>query len=111
MNSKLISYYAREKKIIKFGPKKPPQIRVDDLKRIPIRIPTEENKKIIEELEILAKEQKDVVYKISNMLNTEGRNKYLDISNRNMEKLDNLVYELYGLTPEETEIVEELRNE
>lgn len=107
LNSKLISYYAREKKIIKFGPKKPPQIRVDDLKRIPIRISIKENRKIIEELEIVAEKQKDVVNKISNMLNTEEKNKQIDISNRNMEKLDKLVYKLYGLTLEEIEIIEE----
>ncbi len=106
LNSKLISYYAREKKIIKFGPKKPPQIRVADLKRLPIGLLSDENKIIITDLERIAKEQSSIMERIQTIPNTDENKQYIDVYKRNMNKLNELVYALYNLSQEEKAIVE-----
>ncbi|HHT9139001.1 MAG TPA: Eco57I restriction-modification methylase domain-containing protein [Candidatus Wunengus sp. YC60] len=106
MNSTLISYYAQEKKIIKFGPKKPPQIRVADLKRVPVCVSTKENQSIRRDLELVAKEQSDIMEHINNMPNTDEKNRHIGVYERNMKKLNDLIYRLYSLTSEEVVIIE-----
>ena len=91
LNSTLITYYMRERQWIKIVPGKTPQIRVDNIKKIPIRI--EEN----------------VTKKISTMVDQVHKNK-VSSSQANTtaleRKIDILVYLLYGLTWDEVQTVE-----
>lgn len=92
LNSKLLNYYAVHKPIIKNDVGKQPQIRLGDLKTLPLKIADSKTQEKIETLidQILTKKSKD------NSADTTD----LEI------KIDTLVYKLYDLTAEEIKIIE-----
>lgn len=85
LNSKLISYFAQTTKVIRGGKGKTPQIKISDLKRIPIAV-TDNNSfnKVIE-------------------LSDKLQEKY---SETDYNELNKLVYRIYGLSDEEREYIE-----
>ncbi len=97
LNSNFITYYALTEKLISMGEKKTPQIRLKSIKALPI---------------IVADNQKsfiDLVDKILNITKTEDyfTNTENQAGVKKLEhQIDELVYKLYDLTPEEIEIVE-----
>ncbi|MFO0507382.1 MAG: Eco57I restriction-modification methylase domain-containing protein [bacterium] len=94
INSKLLNYYAVHKPIIKNDEGKQPQIRLGDLKTLPIKVADTKTQEIIETLvdQILTKKSQD------NAANTT------DLEN----KIDTLVYKLYDLTEEEIKTVKKI---
>lgn len=92
LNSSLLNYYAVHKPIIKNDEGKQPQIRLGDLKTLPIKIPDHKTQETIESLveEILSKKAED------NLADTTDLEK----------QIDQLVYQLYELTEEEIAIIE-----
>ena len=92
INSKLLNYYAIHKPIIKNDEGKQPQIRLGDLKTLPIKVADTKTQEKIETLvdQILTKKSQD------NSADTT------DLEN----KIDALVYKLYDLTEEEINTVE-----
>ncbi len=92
LNSKLTTYYAIEKGYLNIKPGKTPQIRVTDIKKIPIKFDQNFKKK----------------EKIINLVKSILHKKKQDKDTTDLEKeIDQKVYELYGLTEEEIEIVED----
>lgn len=92
LNSTLITYYCREKRIIIMEKNKTPQIRLKGLKSIPIRIPNAKvSLNIINMVNQIIDEKKTISIKSTIELETQ---------------IDQLVYELYELTKEEIAIVE-----
>ena len=90
LNSTLFTFYARKKRIIRMEPGKQPQIRLEDIKTLPIKMTSEEKPFI-------------------NLAEKILTSKYVtpEIRTVNLEKeIDKMVYKLYGLTEEEIEIVE-----
>lgn len=92
LNSKLITYYMREKNWIKIVPGKNPQIRVDNVKKIPINMSN--------------LNRTDIVLGVEEILKSKEINPLADTSILE-STIDHMVYELYGLTEEEIRIVEE----
>lgn len=95
INSKLMSFYASEKKLIlgaEKGSKKTPQIRKGSLDKLPIKIIAESGQRVFVDL-------------VDQILNLKKQNKDADTKNLELQ-IDQLVYKLYDLTPEEIEIVE-----
>jgi len=92
INSKLLNYYAIHKPIIKNDEGKQPQIRLGDLKTLPIKVADTKTQENVETLvdQILKKKSQD------NSADTT------DLEN----KIDTLVYKLYDLTEEEIKTVE-----
>jgi len=92
LNSTLFTFYARKKRIIRMEHGKQPQIRLEDIKTLRVKIATSKDQKpLIERAEqILAAKQRDA----------EAKTLALE------REIDELVYALYGLTPEEIKIVE-----
>ena len=93
INSKLITFYMLQKGWIKIAPGKTPQIRVDDVKKIPIVFGKDCEMniivKIVDEIIILKKKdpQKDTSI---------------------LEKqIDEIVYKIYGLTDAEIKVIEQ----
>lgn len=100
INSKFITYYSRKNKIIKMGLKKQPQIRIKGLNSIPIKKPTQSEKKCIV----------DIVDKILLITKTQDFIQNTDSQARVKEfekEIDQLVYELYNVTAEEIKIIED----
>jgi hypothetical protein len=92
LNSNLFTYYARQKRIIRMEVGKQPQIRLNDLKKIPIKnIDTNTENEI-----------SNIVHQI---LTAKKSNPNADTIILE-QQIDQLVYELYGLTEEEIKIVE-----
>ena len=92
LNSRLFTYYARKKRIIRMEVGKQPQIRLDDLKKIPIKL-------------IESDLQSGVSKKVQQILTTKESDPNTDTSALETE-IDQLVYQLYGLTEAEIKIVE-----
>lgn len=92
INSKLLNYYAIHKPIIKNDEGKQPQIRLGDLKTLPIKVADTKTQEKIETLvdQILTKKSED------NSADTS------DLENQ----INQLVYQLYELTEKEIKIIE-----
>jgi hypothetical protein len=92
INSKLLNYYAVHKPIIKNDEGKQPQIRLGDLKTLPIKLADTKTQEKIETLadQILTKKAQDHLVDTTDLEN----------------KIDTLVYKLYDLTEEEIKTVE-----
>jgi hypothetical protein len=91
INSKLISYYFQlntAKAVRRLFPK----IILKDLRKFPIRIPS-------------TAQQSAVIEKVDKVLDLKRQNPSADTSSLEAE-IDRLVYELYGLTEEEIQIIE-----
>ncbi len=85
LNSKLISYFASSTNVIRGGNGKTPQIKISDLKRIPIALANNEDfNKII-----------DLADKLQERFN---ENEY--------RELNKLVYKIYGISEEQEEYIE-----
>jgi len=97
LNSRFITVYSHLNGIIRYVKGKQPQIRVDGLKKIPIKKTASQNNFI------------EIVDKILSLTQTED---YLQSTTKQgkvkeLEKrIDQMVYKLYGLTDEEKDIVE-----
>jgi hypothetical protein len=92
LNSKLFTFYARKKRIIRMEHGKQPQIRLEDLKTLPVKVPALE-------------EQTPLIERARGILAAKEANPAADTSALERE-IDQQVYALYGLTPEEIAIVE-----
>jgi hypothetical protein len=111
LNSKLISFYATEKKLIlgsEIGSKKTPQIRRGSIDKIPV-IDVGVNKQgpfivLVDKILNLNKEFQKTTE------NSEKWNSIKDEIEKTDKKIDQGVYKLYGLTPEEIKIVEKSFN-
>ncbi|HKM44105.1 MAG TPA: TaqI-like C-terminal specificity domain-containing protein, partial [Dysgonamonadaceae bacterium] len=96
LNSKLLNYYAVHKQIIKNDKGKQPQIRLGDLKTLPIKIA---DINIYQNMERLVN---DILIQ---------KNNDPTVNTTTLEsQIDQLVYELYGLTEEEIGVVENSLN-
>ena len=85
LNSKLISYFASSTNVIRGGNGKTPQIKISDLKRIPIALANNEDfNKIIELTDKLQEQFNENEYK----------------------ELNKLVYKIYGISKEQEESIE-----
>lgn len=85
LNSKLISYFASSTNVIRGGNGKTPQIKISDLKRIPIAIANNEDfNKVIELTDKLQEKFNENEYR----------------------KLNKLVYKIYGISKEQEEYIE-----
>ena len=85
LNSKLISYFASSTNVIRGGKGKTPQIKISDLKRIPIALANNEDfNKII-----------DLTDKLQKQFNEDD-----------YSKLNKLVYKIYGISKEQEEYIE-----
>lgn len=89
INSKLITFYMLNKGWIKIAPGKTPQIRVDDVKKIPIAT-------------LYTSKQNEISELVKNII--QNKNSY-DTSKLEHE-IDYHVYDIYGLTEEEIGVVE-----
>ena len=92
INSKMMTFYALEKNIIKHGEKKQPQIRIKEVVKLPIMG------------EGVKYQNFDTL--VTQILTAKKANSQADTTGLEAE-IDQLVYELYGLTEEEIQIVEE----
>jgi hypothetical protein len=102
MNSSLISFYAVDKKLIlgsEPGSKKTPQIRKGAMDRIPIKITQKENRMI---LALFVDKILAITKSEDYPSDPAKRAKVKEL----VHQIDLLVYELYGLTPEEIAVVE-----
>ncbi len=99
LNSSFITYYAKANKLILSGEKKQPQIRLSELRKVPIPKVSK-----AEELNMAS-----LVGKILAIMNNDEHiknpNKQAQIKEYE-KQIDHLVYKLYGLTLEEIAIVE-----
>jgi len=92
LNSKFITYYSQVNGVIRYAKGKQPQIRVEGLKGIPIR-------------ELQKRDQKPFVEIVERIQEITRSDDYLSKSDEKvkaedyMEQIDQMVYELYGLTP------------
>lgn len=85
LNSKLISYFALATNVIRGGNGKTPQIKISDLKRIPIAVANDEDfNKIV-----------DLTDKLQEQFNESE-----------YSKLNKLVYKIYGISKEQEEYIE-----
>lgn len=84
LNSDLITFYAKKKEIIRGGNGKIPQLKISDIKKIPIKICREEFENII---------------RIVDSLLINNKNKQL------LDKLNSLVYKIYQITEKEIEYI------
>lgn len=85
MNSNLLTYYALKTEIIRSGIGKIPQLKISDLKKLPILI-------LEEKFEIIIKITEDLLANIN--------------YEENFKKLNNEVYNIYSMTFEEINIIE-----
>jgi type I restriction-modification system DNA methylase subunit len=92
LNSTLFTFYARKKRIIRMEHGKQPQIRLEDIKTLPVRVVT-------------SKEQKPFIELAQKILAVKQHGTEADASGLE-RKLDKMVYALYGLTLEEIALVE-----
>ncbi|MEA1981207.1 MAG: TaqI-like C-terminal specificity domain-containing protein [candidate division Zixibacteria bacterium] len=99
LNSKYITWYARNNKIIKTGYKKQPQIRIKGINNIPI-------KKILEEDQKPFIEIVDKILAITKSDDYSENSKEKERVKKYEKQIDQLVYKLYGLTRKEIKIIE-----
>jgi hypothetical protein len=92
LNSKLFTYYAQKKRIIRMEVGKQPQIRLNDLKKLPIKYVDNEF-------------EEKIVHKVNAILLAKESNANTNTTALEQE-IDQLVYQLYGLTEEEIQIIE-----
>ncbi|MBD2138563.1 hypothetical protein H6F32_13410, partial [Anabaena sp. FACHB-1237] len=92
LNSKLFTYYAQKTRIIRMEVGKQPQIRLNDLKRLPIKHEKDQS-------------QKEIVTKVQAILTAKKSDPNADTTALEAE-IDQMVYQLYNLTPEEIQIIE-----
>lgn len=86
LNSDLISFYSRICQIIRMGGGKTPQIKIADLKKIRIAFDETQFNSVVLLVDSLLNNQEDeILYK----------------------KLNQIVYDIYGISPEEIEYIEE----
>jgi hypothetical protein len=102
INSSLISFYAVEKKLIlgsEPGSKKTPQIRKNALDRFPIKIIQESHRKpfalLVDKIIAITKDE-------DYLSNSQKQRTVAELEGQ----IDQMVYELYGLTRAETTVVE-----
>ncbi len=93
INSKLVTFYMLNRGFIKMAPGKTPQIRVEDIKKIPIAYAHDDTK------DLIAK-------KVLEIIEIMNSNSNKDISESD-KSINSLVYQLYGLTDAEIKIIEE----
>jgi hypothetical protein len=93
LNSNFLTWYALESGIIRTGEKKQPQIRIKGINKIPIVKPHSN--------------RKDSIIKLVNQILTAKKSNPQADTTALEAEIDQLVYELYGLTEEEIAIVEE----
>ena len=91
LNSTLITYYMREKKWIKIAPGKNPQIRVEHVKKIPICLNEHSKDHIVNIVDQII---------ITRLKAPSSDTLFLE------SEINRLVYQLYGLTDDEINIVE-----
>lgn len=110
LNSKLVNFYARGNKLLKQEKGGMPQIRLRDLKMLPlysINFSDKSEKEIYNNLDKMADKMLDLNKQIQSI--PENSEKWKSIK-REIEKadreIDEKVYELYGLTENEIKIVE-----
>ncbi|MFM6013267.1 MAG: Eco57I restriction-modification methylase domain-containing protein [Dolichospermum sp.] len=96
LNSKLFTYYAQKKRIIRMEVGKQPQIRLNDLKKLPMKYADNEF-------------EEKIVHKVNAILLAKESNANTNTTALEQE-IDQLVYQLYGLTEEEIQIVEAKTN-
>lgn len=92
INSRLLNYYAVHKPIIKNDEGKQPQIRLGDLKTLPIKVADTKTQEKIETL-------------VDQILTKKSQDNSTDTSDLETQ-IDKLVYQLYGLNKEEVKIIE-----
>lgn len=92
LNSTLFTFYARKKRIIRMEQGKQPQIRLEDIKMLPVKM-------------IKNSEQKPFIKLVDQILAAKGKNPQADTS-KEESAIDEMVYQLYGLTEDEVKIVE-----
>ncbi len=106
LNSELFTYYAIKDKIIIMGDKKQPQIRSEGLKRLKIKFSSPENQqpiiKLVDRMLSLNKRLQDMGDK-----KTAQTAKLEEEIKKTDEEINDLVYNLYGITEEEKKIIEE----
>jgi len=88
----LFTFYARKKRVIRMEHGKQPQIRLEDIKTLRIKMPNAEG-------------QTPFVEDAKKIFAAKARDASADTSALERE-IDQLVYVLYDLTPEEIQIVE-----
>lgn len=94
LNSDLLTFYARRKRIIRMGKGKTPQIKISDLQKLPLNINDTY--------------KEDIVYLVEQLLYLEESEEYFNLLNR----LNQLVYDLYNITEDEIRFIKsELANE
>ncbi len=103
LNSKLLSFYAREKNIILVKPGKTPQIRSGQkgpigVRQLPIKNSQNEQNTIVKNVDRILE-----ITKTSDFSNDSIKQAKVKECER---EIDQMVYELYGLTKEEIEVVE-----
>lgn len=92
LNSSLFTYYARKKRIIRMEVGKQPQIRLEDLKKIPIK-------------DVSSNTENQISDKVKKILIAKGSMSNVDTSTLEQE-INHFIYQLYGLIDEEIKIVE-----
>jgi len=98
LNSKFFTYYAIRDKIILTGNVKQPQIRMEGLKRLIIKdINKKDQQPFIKLVDEILSITKDKDY----LENEQKKKKVIELQ----DKIDQLVYTLYDLTPEEIKII------
>nr|NQU91443.1 hypothetical protein [Bacteroidota bacterium] len=91
LNSKLFTFYAKKKRVIRMEKGKQPQIRLKDIKTLPI--------KVVEE------KQQPFITIVDNILSLKAKNAKA-YTGALEKQLDEMVYKLYELTDDEIAIVE-----
>ena len=92
LNSKLFTYYAQKTRIIRMEVGKQPQIRLNDLKKLPIKYANSEA-------------EEEIITKVKAILSIKESDPNADTTALETE-IDQLVYQLYELTAEEIKIIE-----
>lgn len=106
VNSRLISFYAVEKKLIlgaELGSKKTPQIRKNSVDKLPIPNLIKPEQKILEDLA-------DRILTVTDSDDYLENERKRDQVEKYEKQIDQMVYKLYGLTQKEIEIVEGGKN-
>ena len=92
LNSKLLTFYALSKEILRKGNKATPHVGVKGLCAIPIPKVSKEQLSAVVEL-------------VETIVETKKRDNQLDVSNY-LSQIDNIIYKLYGLTYDEILVVD-----
>lgn len=106
LNSRLLSFYALQENIILTGRRKQPQIRVKGLKCLPLPPKIPHRQKTI--LSAFAQQMLKLNKDLQKCAKDSDRYRAVQAQIEKVNKqINQLVYKLYGLTPEEIRIVEE----